>query len=103
MMRKARQETALCGWVEALPDDLVRRRPVLNVTFAGALLASGVLNGRRRSAGRRRAPGDVTGRDRGGVLDARGWGCLCRRGRAPPTSQDRSRCTGPPWHRLGAT
>jgi LuxR family maltose regulon positive regulatory protein len=45
MMRKARQETALCGWVEALPDDLVRRRPVLNVTFAGALLASGVLTG----------------------------------------------------------
>jgi LuxR family maltose regulon positive regulatory protein len=44
-MRKARQETALCGWVEALPDDLVRRRPVLNVTFAGALLASGVLAG----------------------------------------------------------
>jgi LuxR family maltose regulon positive regulatory protein len=44
-MRKARQETALRGWVEALPDDLVRRRPVLSVGFAGALLASGELAG----------------------------------------------------------
>jgi LuxR family maltose regulon positive regulatory protein len=44
-MRKARQETMLRSWLEGLPDDLVRRRPVLNVTFAGALLASGVLAG----------------------------------------------------------
>ena len=44
-LRIARQETALRGWVEALPDDLVRRRPVLSVSFAGALLASGKLAG----------------------------------------------------------
>ena len=44
-IRIARQETALRGWIEALPDDLVRRRPVLSVGFAGALLASGVLAG----------------------------------------------------------
>jgi len=44
-MRKARQETTLRGWVEGLPDDVVRRRPVLNVTYAGALLASGEVAG----------------------------------------------------------
>jgi len=44
-MRMARQETALLRSVEALPDDLVRRRPVLNVGFAGALLATGELSG----------------------------------------------------------
>jgi LuxR family maltose regulon positive regulatory protein len=44
-MRVARQEAALRCWVDALPDDLVRHRPVLNVGVAGALLASGVLAG----------------------------------------------------------
>jgi len=44
-MRMARQETALLSWVEALPDGLVRRRPVLSVCFAGALLATGELSG----------------------------------------------------------
>jgi len=44
-MRMARQETALLSWVEALPDDLVRQRPVLSVCFAGALLATGELSG----------------------------------------------------------
>ena len=43
-MRIARQETALLRSVTALPDDLVRRRPVLNVGFAGALLATGELS-----------------------------------------------------------
>ena len=44
-MRMARQETALLSWAEALPDGLVRRRPVLSVSFAGALLATGELSG----------------------------------------------------------
>jgi LuxR family maltose regulon positive regulatory protein len=44
-LRKARQETTLRGWIEGLPDDLVRRRPVLNAGYAGALLASGELAG----------------------------------------------------------
>ena len=40
-MRKARQEMQLRAWVDPLPDEVVRRRPVLAVTFAGALLMSG--------------------------------------------------------------
>ena len=44
-MRRARQEMQLRAWVDPLPDEVVRRRPVLSVTFAGALLASGELAG----------------------------------------------------------
>jgi LuxR family maltose regulon positive regulatory protein len=44
-MRQARQEMQLRAWVDPLPDEVVRRRPVLSVTFAGALLASGEVAG----------------------------------------------------------
>ncbi len=44
-MRKARQEMQLRAWVDPLPDEVVRRRPVLAVTFAGALLMSGAFAG----------------------------------------------------------
>ena len=44
-MRKTRQEAKLRGWLEALPAELVRVRPVLSVHFAGALLTTGELEG----------------------------------------------------------
>ncbi len=44
-MRRSRQEAAVRGWLKALPDELVRVRPVLSVGFAGALLAGGELEG----------------------------------------------------------
>jgi LuxR family maltose regulon positive regulatory protein len=44
-MRRSRQEATLLGWLEALPDELVRCRPVLNVHYAGTLLQSGQLDG----------------------------------------------------------
>jgi LuxR family maltose regulon positive regulatory protein len=40
-MRQGRQEAALLAWLRALPDEIVRRRPVLSVGYAWALLASG--------------------------------------------------------------
>src|SRR3984957_3587585 len=39
--RKSRQEAALRGWLKALPDAVIRVRPVLSVGYAGALLAVG--------------------------------------------------------------
>ena len=36
-----RQEAALLAWLRALPDEVVRRRPVLSVGYAWALVASG--------------------------------------------------------------
>ena len=44
-MRRGRQEAALRGWVEVLPDDLIRVRPVLSVAYAGVLLLSGEFEG----------------------------------------------------------
>jgi LuxR family maltose regulon positive regulatory protein len=44
-MRRSRQEATLLGWLKALPDELFRVRPVLNVHYAGTLLQSGQLDG----------------------------------------------------------
>jgi len=44
-MRRSRQETTLRGWLMALPDALLRTRPVLSVHYVGALLISGRLEG----------------------------------------------------------
>jgi LuxR family maltose regulon positive regulatory protein len=44
-MRQDRQEATARRWLEALPDELIRIRPVLSVGYAGALLVSGQLEG----------------------------------------------------------
>jgi LuxR family maltose regulon positive regulatory protein len=44
-MRQSRQQTTVLGWLKALPDPLLRARPVLSVHYAGSLLVSGVLEG----------------------------------------------------------
>jgi LuxR family transcriptional regulator, maltose regulon positive regulatory protein len=40
-LQQARQEVAIRDWILALPEDIVRTRPVLSNTFAGALLSTG--------------------------------------------------------------
>ena len=42
-LRQTRQETTLRRLLEALPDDVLRRRPVLNVAYVGALMTNGEL------------------------------------------------------------
>ena len=44
-MRRGRQEAALRGWLEALPDELIRVRPVLSVGLAGVRMVRGELEG----------------------------------------------------------
>ncbi len=55
VMRKTRQEATVRGWLEALPDEVVRVRPMLSFAVAGALLAVGELEGVESPAARRRA------------------------------------------------
>ena len=43
--RRDRQEATLRGWLELLPEDVVRVRPVLEVGYVGALLSTGELEG----------------------------------------------------------
>ncbi|HEU5486952.1 MAG TPA: LuxR C-terminal-related transcriptional regulator [Microlunatus sp.] len=40
-IRRHRQEATMYGWLTALPDDVVRRRPVLSVFYGSMLMASG--------------------------------------------------------------
>ena len=44
-LRRNRREATLLDWLAALPDDLVRARPVLSAQYGGALLATGQLEG----------------------------------------------------------
>jgi ATP/maltotriose-dependent transcriptional regulator MalT len=44
-MAQSRQEAMVLGWLKALPDELVRARPVLSVYYAGALLLHGEIEG----------------------------------------------------------
>jgi LuxR family maltose regulon positive regulatory protein len=43
--RKDRQEATLRSWLEALPPEAIREKPVLSLAMAGALLANGELAG----------------------------------------------------------
>jgi LuxR family transcriptional regulator, maltose regulon positive regulatory protein len=44
-MRRSRQEATVLGWLKALPDDVLRRRPVLSAAYVWVLLARGELDG----------------------------------------------------------
>ena len=44
-MRRTRQEATIFSWLRALPDGVIRVRPVLSVGLAGALLAGGEFDG----------------------------------------------------------
>ena len=85
-MRRSRQETAVLGWLELLPDEVVRVRPVLSVGFAGALLAGGEYEG--VEARLRDAERWLDGSER------RRWSSSTTRNFA--ASRRRSSCTVPP-------
>ncbi|PSL41847.1 LuxR family maltose regulon positive regulatory protein [Planomicrobium soli] len=42
-MRRNRQEAAMLAWLKAIPEELIRDRPVLSVVYAWALLSGGEL------------------------------------------------------------
>jgi LuxR family transcriptional regulator, maltose regulon positive regulatory protein len=44
-LRRTRQEATLRSWLAALPDELLRSRPVLSNAYAGVLLSTGDLEG----------------------------------------------------------
>jgi LuxR family maltose regulon positive regulatory protein len=44
-LRRNRQEATIRGWLEAIPDNVVRTRPVLAVGFIGALMSVGEFEG----------------------------------------------------------
>ena len=59
VLRKTRQEATIRGWVDAIPEEVVRVRPVLAIGFVGALMSRGEFEGveeRLRDAERWLAP-----------------------------------------------
>jgi LuxR family maltose regulon positive regulatory protein len=44
-LQRGRQEATMRRWLEALPDEVIRVRPVLSVGYAGALMVSGQVEG----------------------------------------------------------
>ena len=44
-VRRNRQDAMLSGWLTALPDDAIRRSPVLSVFYGSMLMASGDVDG----------------------------------------------------------
>lgn len=44
-MSRNQQQATLRGWLEALPDELIRARPVLSVGYAGTLMEGGRVEG----------------------------------------------------------
>lgn len=61
VLQRSRQEATMRRWLEALPDEVVRNRPVLSVGYAAALMVAGEPDGveaRLRDAERRLIPSD---------------------------------------------
>jgi hypothetical protein len=76
-----RREATLLGWPKALPDELLRQRPVLSNEYAGMLLQTG--GEVEAAAARAGAAGDGAGGGRSGVA---GLCALVRALRLSPTT-----------------
>jgi LuxR family maltose regulon positive regulatory protein len=101
-MRRSRQEATLRRWLEALPDELVQVRPVLNVGYAGALLLGGELEGvEARLGDAERWLETTAGTDVGPEGSSATWSSSTTRNFA--ASQGLSSCIALPRPCLGAT
>ena len=95
MMARERREAELARWVRALPDDVVRNRPVLGVAFVGALALVSDFDtvGERLSDVERSVR--AAGRHLARAAAPRASSSSTRTGTGPfPPA---SRCTGPRW------
>ena len=94
-MRRERREAELARWVRALPDDVVRVRPVLGVALRRRAGPGVGLRHRRRAAVGHRTLAARGGRHLAGAATA--GPDRRRRGRLPVASRPHRRCTGPRW------
>jgi LuxR family maltose regulon positive regulatory protein len=90
--QRERREATLRGWLERLPPDLFRDRPVLSIIYVGALMITGTTEGvepllrdaERWVAGNADLP-VLPGRDTDGVRRLPGWIAIYRAGLALAT------------------
>ena len=101
-LQRNRQEATIRGWLDAIPDDVVRMRPVLAVGLIGALMAGNEFDGienacEMRSAAWSRPP-------RAAATSTRRWQeWSSSTRRSFHASQGSSRRIGPRWHWSGVT
>ena len=89
-LQRNRQEATIRGWLDVIPDEVVRMRPVLAVGLIGALMAGNEFEGveeRLRDAERWLDP--ATRDERGTSRAFRGNGRRRRAGALPPPRGDR--------------
>jgi hypothetical protein len=60
-LRRNRQEATIRGWLDAIPDEVVRMRPVLAVGLIGALMSGNEFEGIEVGVGARNEPTVQTG------------------------------------------
>ena len=89
-MNRSRQFATLLGWLKALPDELVRVRPVLSIGMPWRQCACGELGGRGGpAAGRRTVAGHDGRHARATGIPGGGDGRRGRRGISPSAGYDR--------------
>ena len=98
-----RQEATLRRWLEALPDDVIRVRPVLSNGYAGSLLVRGETDGRRGPPAATPSAGSTADGRAGDwrAIAAPRWSSWTRTRSA--RCRPGSPCTGPDWPGLRAT
>ena len=102
-LQQDRQEATMRRWLEALPDEVLRIRPVLSVGYAAALMVSGETDGRGGATAGRRAlvqrarrhgrPRPPIGRDGGRRRGGLPPNARCDR----PVPRRRRRCCPATW------
>jgi len=90
-LRRSRQEATIRGWLDAIPDDVVRVRPVLAAGFIGALMSGGSSRASRTGCGT--SSGGCSPPVTGGHVGPAGGDGRRRRGRASAPSRGDRPCT----------
>ena len=96
-LRRNRQDATIRGWLDVIPYDVVRMRPVLAVGLIGGLMVGDEFDGveeRLRDVGALAAAGHPGPRS-GSHACGREWSSSTSG--SSPASPGRSRCIGPRW------
>jgi LuxR family transcriptional regulator, maltose regulon positive regulatory protein len=102
-LRRRRQEATIRGWIDAIPGEVVRVRPVLAVGFIGALMAGGEFEGVEDWLADVDRWVEPTGAGAEGTWTPPSGMVVVDEGESLRAFPGRWRCTAPPWPWFEAT
>jgi LuxR family transcriptional regulator, maltose regulon positive regulatory protein len=102
-LRRRRQEATIRGWIDAIPCEVVRVRPVLAVGFIGALMAGGEFEGVEDWLADVDRWVEPTGAGAEGTWTPPSGMVVVDEGESLRAFPGRWRCTAPPWPWFEAT